>query len=109
MRAACRQEVRVAALKRLFERKAGSSRLFRHDLFEYIKEHANDAWMLGFTGTNSREKLLEKVSNIRSNDPFLSSWEAAIAEAFGGLKLEQQVGSKSAARPNGWWAKLAKL
>ena len=105
-RAACRQAVRVAALKRLFERKAGSQLLLRHELYDYIAEHANDAWMLDFTdakGEACRKKLLTKGSNIRASDPFLLAWEAAIAEAFGGLRIEQTVGSKVAAKPNGWW------
>ena len=101
-RAACWQAVRVAALKRLLERKAGSKFLFRHNLYDYIAKHANEAWMLGFTDA-CRKKLLTKGSNIRASDPFLLAWEAAIAEAFGGLRWQQTVGSKVAAKPNGWW------
>ena len=100
--------MRVAALKRLFERKAGSLRRFRHEIYKTIATHAKDAWNLGVTGESdekSRVKLLGtgQSSNIRDTDPFLVAWEKAIAEAFDGLKLEKVRGSKVPARPNGYW------
>ena len=116
-RAACRQAVRVAALKRLFERKAGSPRLFRHEYYAYIAEHEPCAWDRGFEdakGVSDRKKALEVTGGSgggsRPSGRIQNAWDTATAGAFNGLAFHHETGSKNPNKPNGYWTtELSKI
>ena len=98
-----------AALKRLFERKADSPRLFRHEIYNIIAEREPEAWAL-YGNTTQRERL-ESNSNTRHDESVVHVWARAMKEALDGFEFGSRVkGSKNEERPNGYWTtELAKL
>ena len=105
--------MRVAALKRLFERKAGSPRLYRHEIYEFIEKHANEAWMLGGF-TDKHRAIAQKqgrACNLKPTDPLIIAWADALKSAFNGLVLSHISGTNNPeTEPNGWWTtELLKL
>ena len=74
--------MRVAALKRLFERKAGSPRRFRHQIYARIAEREPKAWALCGTATQ-REKAIAALGKGGRLHPCITQpWDHAFATAF---------------------------
>ena len=80
----CRQADRVAALKCLFERKAGSPRRFRHDTFKHIAEKAPEAWRSCGTQEQRDKAIVSPKKGERVHPIILTTWDRAFKEAFGG-------------------------
>ena len=102
------QAVRVAALKRLFERKANSPRLFRHQIYARIAEREPEAWALCGTLEQRRVAITDPSSNQSGSRPaivIVHAWKVAMKEAFEGFEFGDRVcGSKNqSAKPNGVW------
>ena len=103
---------RVAAFKRLFERKAGSPRLFRHQIYAHIAEREPKAWALGFSdpkGESDRVKATKDPTTLdsgsRPNDKIVAVWKLAMEAAFDGLQdLHIRVrGKQPVGTPLGYW------
>ena len=109
------QDQRVEALERLFELKDGSPRLFRHDIYGYIANHAPATWALGFTdpkGVSDRAKALTApAGGSRPNVNIVKAWALAMKEALGGFEFDKPVrGKQSGDKPLGHWTiKLATI
>jgi len=101
----------VTALKRIFERKSGSDRRVRHEIYAYIAEHEPEVWALCGTG-EQRAKAIKQPNGNDVPPPapvIVRAWNAALVAAFGGLQFKHMVGSKSKHEPNGYWTDELKM
>ena len=99
--------MRVAALKRLWER-AGPSprqRLFRHTFYARIASSEPAAWALCGT-VDERATALKDPKSLKSGSrppqAIVKPWDIAAAEAFDGLEFHNQRAT-SGDKPQGIW------
>ena len=93
-------ELRVNACRRLFERKSGSKRLFRHEFYALIAQHDSEAWET--IGTEQRVTAEHRVTAVQDPKTLRSgsrpahaiteAWRQAKAGAFDGFKFEHVQG-----------------
>ena len=96
----------MTALKRIFERKSGSDRRFRHEIYAYIAEHEPEVWALCGTAEQresaTKDPALERGSHAAAL--IVKVWDHAMKEACGGFEFGKKVtGSKNPEMPNGYW------
>ena len=102
------QEKRVEALTRLWERAEPSPgrRLFRHCFYQRIVAREPDVWALCGTSEQRATAVKDPKDPCKPKpDPaIVQAWDAALWEAFGGLKFRNERGSRNElSRPNGIW------
>ena len=101
------QDVRVAALKRLWERAPPSPGryLYRHAFYVRIASREPAAWALCGTHEERATALKDPKSLNRGSRPpraIVEAWDSALAAAFGGLKFHNQR-ALSGDKPQGVW------
>ena len=97
----CRQAVRVAALKRVFERKEGSPHRFRYEIFKYIAQHEPKAWALCGTKEQQNKATEPFAKGQRVHPGILTPWISALVAAFGSFEFDHVVGNREG-MPNGY-------
>ena len=101
--------MRVAALKRLWERAPASpGRLLRrHAFYARIASREQAAWVACGT-PEDREKAIKDPANLprgsRPSQVIVDAWNAALAAAFDGLEFVHVRGStRTKDKPAGYW------
>ena len=103
------KDIRVAALKRLWERAPPSPgrRLFRHAIYARIASREPAAWATCGT-PEDREKAIKDPAKLpqgsRPSKAIVDAWNAALAAAFDGLEFVHVRGSvRTSDKPSGYW------
>ena len=102
--------MRVAALKCLFEHKAGSPRRFRHQIYARIAEREPEAWALCGTAEQREKAAADPAGLPQGSHPtatIVQAWNTALFDAFCGLELTHVRGKDS--RPKGHWTTELKI
>ena len=95
--------LRADACRRLFERKSGSDRLYRHEVYALLAKHEPVAW--ASVGTDAqRETATTDPTKLQSGSrpaPVITiAWDRAIGSGF---EFEKVRGRGSEDRPTGTW------